>query len=123
MQPNTNTRQRHKGKIYVKNTRVLEKFMQDPKQDPDPDTDRNQLKRRIRIRVRKKITACQDLTDISPEGLAFSDERSVLLETAVQLVQMSIIIRPAATAEKVTSFKTIMVYEQLLNVSVQLAFS
>jgi hypothetical protein len=52
MQPNTLTRQGHKGKIYVKNTRVLEKFMQDPKQDPDPDTDRirNQLKSRIRIR-------------------------------------------------------------------------
>ncbi len=54
-------------------------------------------------------TACQDLTDNSPEGLAFSDERSVLLETAVQLVQMSIVIRPAA-AEQVTDFKTILVY-------------
>jgi hypothetical protein len=78
--------------------------MQNPKQDPDPDTDHNQLKSRIHFRVRKKLfrfqnTSCQDLTDYSPEGLAFSDERSVLLETAVQLVQMSIIIRPAATAE------------------------
>ena len=39
MQSNTLKTRRYKGKIYVKKLKILDNFMQDPKQDPDPDPD------------------------------------------------------------------------------------
>jgi len=41
----------------------------------------------------------------SPEGFAFSDECSVLLEAAVQLVQMTIIIGPAAPEDLTNHYR------------------